>query len=83
MIPFNLCFNIWLVESLIFNNRIFNLRALLNYEDSIDKGLILWYNYYIGGTIMFSKEGNELSSRTEYEYLSGSDNKWKSLRTAL
>ena len=25
---------------------------------------------------MFSKEGNELSSRTEYEYLSGSDNKW-------
>lgn len=32
---------------------------------------------------MFSKEGNELSSRTEYEYLSGSDNKWKSLRMAL
>lgn len=33
------------------------------------------------GDIMFSREGNELSSRTEYEYytieyLSGSDNKW-------
>ena len=35
----------------------------------------------MGGAIMFSKEGNELSSRTEYEYytieyLSGSNNKW-------
>ena len=55
---------------------------MLNYEDSVDKGLILWYNYYyIGGAIMFSIEGNELSSRTEYEYytieyLSGSNNKW-------
>lgn len=33
------------------------------------------------GDIMFSREGNELSSRTEYEYytieyLSGSNNKW-------
>lgn len=42
---------------------------------------IIINNNYIGGAFMFISEGNELASKTEYEYytieyLSGSDNKW-------